>query len=102
MNESSHKTARDLIRFGDLDGAAKIVDAELQRCEDEGLSANVWGLRFARADLLRLNGHIEEALAYLASKEALYPPESSDLPSQIGLKKTRGYCLGQLGKYAPS
>jgi tetratricopeptide (TPR) repeat protein len=102
MNEPAHKTARELIRLGDLDGASRIVDSELQRCEDEGPSAEVWNLRCARADLTRLRGHTEEALAYLVAKEKAFPPESDDFPSLIGLKKACGYCHGMLGKYAIS
>lgn len=102
VKEPAYKTARDLIRLGDSEGARCIVDAELQRCQDQGFSAEVWGLRFSRADVLRLLGHTEEALAYLASKETVFPPESGDLQSLIGLKMTRGYSLGMLGKYASS
>ena len=102
MNEPAHQTARDLIRLCDLDGASRIVDSELQRCDDEGSSADVWNLRCARADLTRLRGHAEEALVYLSAKEKANPPESDDVPSLIALKKTCGYCQGMLGKYAIS
>ncbi|MFZ1085002.1 MAG: tetratricopeptide repeat protein [Terracidiphilus sp.] len=102
MKESIDKTTRDLIRLGDLDGADRIVKAEFERNDDLGPSAEVWGLRLCRADLLRLSGRVEEALEYLLLKESAFPPEGDDLSSIIGLKKTRGYCLGQLGKYAPS
>lgn len=102
MNESAYQTARDLIRLCDYDGAIRIVDAELQRCEDRGFSAEVWSLRFSRADLIRLRGHTEEALEYLSAKVVEFPPENSDIPSIIKLKKTRAYCLGMLGKYALS
>jgi hypothetical protein len=80
MNEPAHQTARDLIRLCDLDGASRIVDSELQRCDDEGSSADVWNLRCARADLTRLRGHAEEALVYLSAKEKANPPESDDVP----------------------
>jgi tetratricopeptide (TPR) repeat protein len=102
MNESAHKTARDLIRLADYYGASRIVDAELDRLKDEGSSSDIWHLRSLRADLIRLRGHTEEALAYLDSREAESPPEREDIPSLIELKKTRGYCLGMLGKYAAS
>jgi len=78
------------------------VDSELERCEDQGTSAEVWSLRCSRADLTRLRGHTEEALEYLTAKEKAFPPENDDVPSLIGLKKTCGYCHGMLGKYAIS
>jgi tetratricopeptide (TPR) repeat protein len=102
MNEPAYKIVRDLIRLCDYDGASRLVDAGLQRCEDKGSSPEVWNLRFARADLTRLRGHTEEALAYLSAKEKEFPPEINDVPSLIGLKKTCGYCQGMLGKYAIS
>lgn len=102
MNESSYKTARDLIRLADYGGASRIVDAELDRCEEKEASSEIWHLRFLRADLMGMLGHTDEALAYLDSREAKFPPERCDFPSLIQLKKTRGYCLGMLGKYVPS
>ena len=102
MNESAHQTARDLIRLCDYDGASRIVDEELQRCEDQGNSADIWSLRCSKADLIRLHGQTEEALAYLSAKEDAFPPASNDVPSLIRLKNTRGYCNGMLGKYATS
>jgi len=102
MKESAHKTALNLIRLCDYNGASRVVDEELDRCDDKGSSSDLWHLRFLRTDLIRLSGHTQEALAYLAAKEAEFPLDSSDIPSRIGLKKTRGYCLGMLGKYAPS
>jgi tetratricopeptide (TPR) repeat protein len=102
MDESEHKRARGLIRLGDIDGASRIVDAELQRCGDQGFSSDIWSLRCTRADLIRLRGDTEEALAYLLAKEQEFPPQSDDIPSLVELKKTRGYCLGMLGKYLPS
>ncbi|MGD0095346.1 MAG: tetratricopeptide repeat protein [Terracidiphilus sp.] len=97
-----HETARNLMRLWDYDGAILIVDRELDRCSDLGSSTDLWHLRFLRADLTRLRGHTEEALAYLAANEADFPPDSNDLPSLIGLKNTRGYCLGMLGKFTAS
>jgi tetratricopeptide (TPR) repeat protein len=90
------------MRLDDLDGAASIVDSGLYDCKDQGSSHAAWSLRLIRADLLRLRGRTEEALSYLSVSEAAFPPESCDLRSLIGLKKTRGYCLGQLGRYAAS
>ncbi len=102
MTQSAHKSARDLLRLGNSDGARRIVDAELKKCGDQGSSTVVWSLRFIRADLIRYAGHTDEALKYLHSCEIEFPPKNHDLPSQIGLKKTCGYCLCMLGKYAPS
>lgn len=102
MTESTQKTAQDLLRLGNSDGARRIVDTELKKCGDKGSSTDVWSLRFTRADLIRYAGHTDEALKYLHTCEKEFPPENHDLPSQIGLKKTSGYCLCMLGKYAPS
>jgi tetratricopeptide (TPR) repeat protein len=97
----AHERARNLLRLPDLAEVSRIVEAELGRCDDIGNSGEVWSLRLIRADLTRLRGQTEEVLAYLAEREALYPPEPGDLPSQIGLKKTRGYALAMLGRYIP-
>jgi tetratricopeptide (TPR) repeat protein len=102
MKEPAHKTALDLIRLCDYNGASRVVDAELDGCGEKGSSSDLWHLRFLRTDLIRLRGHTDEALAYLAAKETEFPLEGSDTPSLIGLKRTRGYCLGMLGKYGPS
>ena len=59
-------------------------------------------MRLVRADLLRLRGDAEGALSYVSSMDARFPPDASDLVSLIGIKKTRGYCLGHLGKYSAS
>ena len=102
MQEPAHQTARDLIRLCSFDEAINIVENELHRCEDKGASAEIWNLRFSRSDLLRFRGHTEEALSYLSVKEKEFSPNNNDFPTQIGLKKTRGYCLGMMGKYNPS
>jgi tetratricopeptide (TPR) repeat protein len=102
VEDSNSKVARDRMRLDDLDGARRIVEAGLQGCSDQGASPEIWLLRLVRADLLRLRGTTEAAVAYLSAKETNDPPDSGDVPSLIGLKKTRGYCLGQLGKYAQS
>jgi tetratricopeptide (TPR) repeat protein len=65
-------------------------------------SAELWRLRFARAEIMRLRGHAEEALKYLQTRESLYPPVPSDAESLIGLLMHRGYCCGLLGRYARS
>jgi tetratricopeptide (TPR) repeat protein len=98
----SASKARELMRLDDLDGAAAVVNASFQECGDEGFSTETWLLRFIRADLLRLRGRTEEALSYLTAVQTAFPPNEADLCSLIGLKKTRGYCLGQLGRYPAS
>jgi tetratricopeptide (TPR) repeat protein len=98
----SHEAARELMRLDDLAGAQRIVDADLDQRNDHGSGPEIWPLRLTRADLLRLRGHTEQALEYLASKEAEFPPSRSDVFSVAGLKKQRGYYLGLLGRYAQS
>lgn len=90
------------MRLGDLEEAIALADAELNRFETQNSSKPAWALRFVRADVLRLHGHVEEALSYLASCEEEYPPTLDDVISLANLKKTRGYCLGHLGRYVPS
>jgi tetratricopeptide (TPR) repeat protein len=103
VKESSNRIARDLIRLGDLDAATRFAEAEFQRPSGgQPLLEGFWGMCLIRADLLRLRGRTEEALAFLLSEEEAFPPNAGDLPTLIGLKKSRGYCLGQLGKYAQS
>jgi tetratricopeptide (TPR) repeat protein len=93
---------RDLIRRGDLKRAANIVETELPHCMSRGVSSELWSLFLARADLLRLAGRVDEALESLAAAESENPPSSEDIPSIIGLKKTRGYCVGLLGRFEQS
>jgi tetratricopeptide (TPR) repeat protein len=103
LSTSGHtfERARDLLHRSDIVEASRIVDSELDRCCADN-SGEVWGLCLIRADLTRLRGETEKALDYLAAQEASYPPEPHDLHSWIGLKKSRGYCLGMLGHYAPA
>src|SRR5712691_6496787 len=98
MENSSDKLARDLFRLDDLDGASRIVEDELGRVEDQGNSREIWLLRFVRAEIMRLRGHVEEALKYLEARESLYRPETSDAESLIGLLMHIGYCCGLLGR----
>jgi len=94
--------ARDQLRRFATAGVARLVEDCLGRLDDPGNSCAVWGLRLIRADLMRLHGNTQEALEYLDGQEKLCPPTGDDLESLIGLKKTRGYCLGLLGRYALS
>jgi tetratricopeptide (TPR) repeat protein len=94
------KTARERLRFGDLDGADLVVDEGLRRCDDQGNSPETWSLRLIRADLMRLRGKNEDALKYLASTGALFPPDPGDIPSLAGLGMHCGHFLGLLGRYA--
>jgi tetratricopeptide (TPR) repeat protein len=102
MENSADKLAADLLRIDDLDGASRIVEEELGRVEDNGNIPNIWQLRFVRAEIMRLRGHVEEALKYLEARESLYPPEASDAESLIGLLMHGGYCCGLLGRYQRS
>jgi tetratricopeptide (TPR) repeat protein len=90
------------MRIDDLAGARAAVQDNFERFGDQGHSGEIWSLRLIHADLLRLGGQTEGALAYVDAKLAAFPPVADALPIQIGLRKTRGYCLGLLGKYAPS
>jgi tetratricopeptide (TPR) repeat protein len=99
LTESSNQKLRDLMRRDDLVGAHIVVEAGLQGLEYQANSGEVWYLRLVRSDIIRLRGHVEEALAYIDSCEVLSPPQSHDVLSVAGLKKTRGYCLGLLGRF---
>src|SRR6266446_1755590 len=102
MEDSSDKPARGLLRLDDLDGASRIAEDELGRVKDYGNAAQIWRLRFVRAEIMRLRGHTEEALNYLETRASVYPPEASDAESPIGLMMHSGYCCGLLGRYQRS
>jgi hypothetical protein len=102
MEDPADKLPRDLLRLDDLDGASRIAEDEIWRVEDQGSNPEIWRLRFVRAEIMRLRGHVEEALKYLEARESLYPPEASDAESLIGLPMHRGYCCGLLGRYGRS
>jgi len=87
------------MRLGDLNRASELVESELQQSLDRGSSAETWNLSLAHAEILRLRGHTEEALEYLADCEASLSSASEDIVSLAGLKMNRGYCLGHLGRY---
>lgn len=88
-----------LLRVDDLDGAASIVEVELERIGDQGMTPSLWQLRFIRADILRLRGKPEEALRYLESQASANPPEKADLGSRAGLTMHRGYHLGLMAQF---
>jgi tetratricopeptide (TPR) repeat protein len=96
----SNKNFRESMRLGDLNEAHRLVKNGLKECGEADNSAQAWLLRLGWADLLRLRGQTAEALSYLASAELSCPPDRSDVASAAGLMKTRGYCLGLLGKYS--
>jgi hypothetical protein len=108
VKESANKTARDLIRLGDLNAAARIVEAEFQTSSGgQRQSEDLWGMRLIQADLLRLRGHTDEALAFLLFGEDAFPPNACDLPTLIGLKKLAaivsaywGNMLSRMGYFA--
>jgi len=99
MAEPAFKQALDMMRLGDLDGASKIAEAEIQRVENGGVSAGIWHYRLIRAKILGSRGRVEEALRYL---ESFASPGPLDLESSAGLKMYRGYFSGYLGRYEPA
>jgi tetratricopeptide (TPR) repeat protein len=102
MNITTSSAARDFLRLGDLERARAAVDACFSKHKDEGSSPDIWAFRLIHVDLTRLHGHTDLALDYLTSMESLWPPGMEDICSLVGIKKSKGYCLGHLGKYAPS
>ena len=99
MEQSAVNQARDLLRLGDLDGARRIAEEEIQRTDDAANTTDLWRLRFVRAQVLSMRGHSEEALQYL---ESLAPPDSHDLESRAELSRCRGAYSGYLGRYETS
>lgn len=79
VEQPVEELARDLIRMGDLDGANKVVETEIERVGDKGNTAELWRLRVIRAQALEARGHVEEALKYL---ESLAPPSAEDIESR--------------------
>jgi tetratricopeptide (TPR) repeat protein len=102
MNPFPSDVARDKMRLDELHEASRIVESELGLRKDQGNTGEIWSLRLIRADLIRLRGHTEQALEYIASKESEFPPSFGDTHSRASLKKQRGYYLGLLGRYKPS
>lgn len=93
------KHARDLLWLDDLDGASRVAEDEICRLGDRGNTAEIWHLRFIRAEIMRLRGHTQEALQYLESQESMNSPDASDTASGVRLWMHRGYCCGLLGRY---
>jgi tetratricopeptide (TPR) repeat protein len=96
MEQTRDELARDLMRLGDLDGASKIAEEEIQRAGDQGNTTELWRFRFVRAQILEVHGRVDEALKYL---ESFAPPLAEDVKSSASLKIHRGYCLGLLCRY---
>jgi tetratricopeptide (TPR) repeat protein len=96
VQETPQIRARNLLWHGDLEAAARIADAEIQRVGNRGSTNDLWKFRFIRADVLQMHGHREEALKYL---ESLAPPDSWDVESCAALKMHCGYYSGLLGHY---
>ncbi len=99
MDESPARLARELLHLDDLDGADHIAEGEIARVADRGNGAELWQLRFVRAEIMRLRGKPEHALRYLESQESLNAPEGQDIDSQIGLCMHRGYHFGLMARY---
>lgn len=97
MNTRSlSETARNLLRRDHLEGARAIAEAEIESAE------NPWPCRLILLELQRLYGDREGALIELNRLDQFDPPAQSDLESQIGVKKLRGYYSGLLGQYKVS
>ncbi|HZW95440.1 MAG TPA: tetratricopeptide repeat protein [Candidatus Eremiobacteraceae bacterium] len=99
MTQSILEHTRDLVRLGDLDRAGQIAEAEIERVEDRGSTAELWQFRFVKAEALRGRGRVEEALMYL---ESLAGSKIGDIESGAGLKMHRGYLSGCLGRHEPA
>jgi tetratricopeptide (TPR) repeat protein len=99
MRDSVSGSARNLIRLDNLDGAGHLVMTQLEKCKDQGSTSEIWSLRLIHADLMRLRGQPEQALEYLAAKEAAFTPSAGDLITYASLRRQRGYYLGLLGRY---
>ena len=99
MNGHSAQLAHDLLRLDDLDRANYIAETEIQKVADQGNGAELWELRFVRAEVMRLRGKPEQALEYLESQESLNPPDGRDIESQTRLHMHRGYHLGLIARY---
>ena len=97
--QSAHEAARGLMSLGDLDGASKIADAEIQRLGDKSNTTELWRLRFIRTDVIDAHGDTEGALRYL---ESLPPPDAGDVESSAALRMYRGAYAGFLGRYESS
>lgn len=102
MEATQSSIAREKIQLGDLEGAGRIVEESLRRCGDQGADSEIWSIRLFQGQLLSMRGKNEAAIEYLSSREALYPPDGSDLSSLARIKMHRGYYLGMLGRYAPA
>jgi tetratricopeptide (TPR) repeat protein len=99
MPQSALELARCLLRLGDLDGANKVAEVEIQCIGDQSNTADLWRFRFIRAQVLDAHGHVDEALKYL---ESLTPPAPEDSESRAALRMYRGSYLGFLGRYETS
>jgi len=97
--QSVHEVAQGLMRLGDLDGASKVAEAELQRLGDGGDTTELWHLRFIRAQVIDAHGNAEAALRYLESQPL---PDACDVESSAALKMYRGSYAGFLGRYETS
>jgi tetratricopeptide (TPR) repeat protein len=99
MQQPSCELARQRLLLGEIEEAARLVAAELQRREGQENTAEVWSLRFMRAQVLFIRGDVEGAAAYLAS---LPSPNVADVKSLATLKARYGGYLGSLGRCACS
>lgn len=90
---------RDLLHRGEVENAWSAADVELRRLAHVGNITEVWKLRLLRAEILTIQGRVQEALEYL---ESFPPPCAGDSESTGSLKMQRGYCSGILGRTSVS
>ena len=74
--QSAHEVARGLMRLGDLDGASKIAEAEIQRLGDKSYTTELWRLRFIRAEVIDAHAAISYYQRALAMAREIKDPVS--------------------------
>jgi len=55
MKQTQDELARELMRLGDLDGASKTAEEEIQRVGDQGNTVELWRFRFVRSQILEVH-----------------------------------------------
>jgi len=96
MDQTPEQQAVNCLRLGELDRANYLAEQEI--IADQGGARRLWLCRFVRADVLRIRGGPEPALAYL---DSLPVPEAEDAASCSSFKLRRGHCMGLLGRHQP-
>lgn len=96
MEQSTLMEAKRIRRIGNLEGALRIADAEIERIGEHSNSTDVWRFRFLRAGVLEDQGRFEEALCWLESQPA---PALDDGQSRAPLLMHRGICCAYLSRH---